>query len=84
VDKEIDQVDRTVPDALDREAGIIRSAILMVGSGESDRVVLTGLRLSEQLAQTADPMAEAAGVRIVRLWTTDEGGYDLAVERVPS
>jgi hypothetical protein len=53
----------------------------MVASGRSRRVVVAGLRLGEALLEPAYAMGAAAGVRIVPLWSADEGGVDIAVER---
>ena len=54
----------------------------MVAAGGAPRVVLAGLRFGEQLLAPARAMAGEAGVRIVPLWTADDAGADLAVERI--
>jgi len=66
---------------IDREMEIVRSAIEMVGSGASRRVVLGGLHFAQELIRPAQRMALGRGARIVPLWNTDESGGDLAVER---
>jgi hypothetical protein len=69
--------------ALDRELTMIRDAIAMVASGGAPRVTLAGLRFGEQLLSRAQRLAAAAGVRVVPLYSTDEAGADLMVERLP-
>lgn len=66
---------------LDRELRLVGDAIAMVARGGSPRVVLGGLRYSEQLLEPARRMASGTPVRIVALWTADEQGLDIAVER---
>jgi hypothetical protein len=68
--------------ALEREVGLVHDAIAMVASGRSRRVVVAGLRFGDQLIEPARTMANAAGVRLVPLWTTDEAGVDIAIERI--
>jgi hypothetical protein len=67
--------------AIERELQTVRSAIDLVATGGSRRVVLAGLRFAGQLIRPARRMALGTGTRIVPLWNTDEGGGDLAVER---
>jgi diphthamide synthase (EF-2-diphthine--ammonia ligase) len=67
---------------LEREAGLIQDAIAMVASGHSRRVVVGGIRFGDQLMESAQRMASEAGVRLVPLWTTDEAGVDIAIERI--
>jgi len=69
--------------ALEREYGLIRSAITMVSTGDSQGVVLSGLRYGEQLIEPARRMAAEAGVRVVPLWSADDAGADIRVERLP-
>jgi hypothetical protein len=66
---------------LDQELRLVGDAVAMVAMGGSPRVVLVGLRFSEQLIEPARRMVVGKHVRIVALWTTDEGGLDIAVER---
>jgi hypothetical protein len=73
--------DPAIP-ALDHELGLVRSAIAMVASGGSPRVSLGGLQFGEQLIETARALALQAGVRIVPIWSSDECGADLRVERI--
>ena len=68
--------------ALEREAGLVHDAIAMVASGRSRRVVVAGIHFGDQLIEPAREMATAAGVRLVPLWTTDEAGLDIAIERI--
>ncbi len=74
-------VDPAIP-TLDHELGLVRSAIAMVASGGAPRVSLGGLQFGEQLIETARALALEAGVRIVPIWTSDEGGADMRVERI--
>lgn len=67
---------------LEREAALVNDAILMVASGRSRRVVVAGIRFGDQLIESANAMAKEAGVRVVPLWTTDEAGADIAIERI--
>jgi hypothetical protein len=66
---------------LDHELDIVRGAIEMVASGGAPRILISSLRFGEQLIEPARRMANGTGVRIVPLWTTDEGGAGIAVER---
>jgi hypothetical protein len=74
-------LEETTAAAIERELQTVRSAIDMVASGASRRVVLAGLRFGESLLRPARRMALGTGTRIVPLWNTDESGGDLAVER---
>jgi len=74
-------VDPAIP-ALDHELGLVRSAIAMVASGGAPSVSLGGLQFGEQLIEPARALALEAGVRIVPIWTSDEGGADMRVERI--
>jgi hypothetical protein len=67
--------------AIERELQTVRSAIDLVASGASRRVVLAGLHFAQELIRPARRMALGTGTRIVSLWNTDESGGDLAVER---
>lgn len=67
---------------LEREARLVHDAIVMVASGRSRRVVVAGIRFGDQLIGPAQTMADEAGVRLVPLWTTDEAGADIAIERI--
>ena len=78
-----DQTAEIVPAALEREVELIRDAIAFVASGGSPRVTVGGLRLGDELLPSARRMALEAGVRIVPLWSADETGLDIAVERLP-
>lgn len=71
-----------VPEALDRELSMIRSAIDLVASGGAPRVVLAGLHFAEPLLQSARDLALGSGVRVVPLWTASERAADLAIEKI--
>jgi hypothetical protein len=73
-------IGHAVPEALEREVGLVRAAIGLVATGGSRRVVVAGLQLGDSLLATAERMAGDAGVRLVPLWTADESGLDIAVE----
>ena len=45
-------------------------------------MVLGGLLFGEAILEAARRMAAEAGVRVVPLWTADEVGADLAIERI--
>jgi hypothetical protein len=67
---------------LDHELDLIRGAVAMVASGGAPRVRLANLRFGEQLLEQARRMATAAGVSVVPVWTSDEGGVSLIVEPI--
>jgi hypothetical protein len=66
---------------IERELEMVRSAVALVATGGSRRVTLAGLRYGPQLLDVAEQMARDAGVRLVPLWSGDESGVDLVVER---
>jgi hypothetical protein len=70
-----------VPETIERELRLIREAIAFVSSGGAARVVVGGIRFGEALLPSAGPLALEAHVRLVPLWTSDEAGIDIAVER---
>jgi hypothetical protein len=82
MDNSADPMGEPVARALEREAGLVHDAIAMVASGRSRRVVVGGIRFGDQLIEPARVMAREAGVRLVPLWTTDEAGVDIAIERI--
>ena len=65
---------------LDQETRLVAEAILLVSSGGSRRVTVAGLHFPEQVLAASRPLAVAGRVRLVALWTDDEGGADVAVE----
>jgi hypothetical protein len=67
---------------VERELALVQDAIDLVASGRSRRVVVAGLRLGDAILEQARAVARDAGVLVVPLWTTDESGTDIAVERV--
>jgi hypothetical protein len=74
--------DETALRTLDHELDIVRGAIDMVASGGAPRILISSLRFGEQLIEPARRMAIGRRVQIVPLWTTDEGGAGIAVERM--
>ena len=83
MDNDTDRTASIVPETLEREMRLVREAIAFVSSGYTARVVVGGIRFGEALLPQAGRLALEAGVRIVPLWTSDEAGIDLAVERDP-
>jgi len=67
---------------LDYEFDLVRGAIAMVASGGAPSVVLAGLRFGEELIEPARRMGLALGVQIVPVWTSDEAGASLSIERM--
>ena len=65
---------------LDGELRLVREAILMVASKGASWVVVAGLNLGPHILDSTRPLAEAAGVRIIPLWTADEERLDIRVE----
>ena len=62
--------------------GMVRSAIDMVAEDRSPRVTVGGLRFGEELIEAAAGYAAQAGVRLVPIYTSDERGADIVVERI--
>jgi hypothetical protein len=81
MDRQTD-VREEVQGIIERELGIVRSAIELVASGGAPRVALGSLRFAEQLIRPARRMALGRGVRIVPQWNIDESGAGLVVERL--
>ena len=66
---------------IEREMQMVGSAIGMVAGRHARRVTVAGLHFGQPLLAVADRMARDAGVRVVALWSSDDGGADIAVER---
>ena len=66
---------------LDHEFDLVRGAIAMVASGGAPSVVLASLRFGEELLEAARRLGRASGVRIVPLWSGDDAGASLSIER---
>jgi len=81
MEQTIDRSNERVPRTLDQEFELVRDAIAMVASGAAPRVTVASLHFGEELLEAARRLAAASGVRIVPLWTADEAGVDIAVER---
>ncbi len=81
MDQLADHVADEVARTLEREMRLIRGAIALVASGGAPRVIVAGLRLGEQLLDSSSRIAREAGVRLVPLWSADEAGVDLSIER---
>ena len=72
--------DARVRVGLDHEHRLLSEAILLVSSGGSPRVTVAGLNYPEAVLEASRAFATARHVRLVPLWTDDEGGADVAVE----
>jgi hypothetical protein len=72
----------TVRARLDHEHRLVSEAIFLVSSGASPRVTVAGLRYGEQILEAVRPLAAARRVRLIPIWTTDESGADVQVERM--
>jgi hypothetical protein len=81
MERPTDRTADVVPATLEHEMRLINEAIALVASGTTPRTVVAGLQLGDQLLASARRMADTAGVRLVPLWTADEHGLDIAVER---
>ena len=68
--------------SLQHELELVQGAIAMVASGGSPRVSIGGLAFGEELLEPARQMAREAGVKVVPLWSADEQGAGLTVERI--
>lgn len=77
-----DHTAEVVEATLEQEMRLIREAIAMVASGGAPRVVLAGIRFGPSLLDSARRLALESGVRVTPLWTADETGADIAVERI--
>jgi hypothetical protein len=77
-----DRSAEVVPATLEREMELVRSAITMVAAGRTRRITLAGVRFADELLEPARAIALRAGVRIVPIWTADDAGLDIAVERI--
>ena len=72
--------DDPVRQQLDGELRLVREASFLVASGGATRVLVAGLRLGHAVLGPAERLADASGVRVVPLWTTDEEHLDIRVE----
>ncbi len=66
--------------AIERELGLVRSAVLMVGERSSRRVTVANLSFGEQLLAEAEVMARAGGVRVRPVWSVLGSSCDIIVE----
>ena len=67
---------------LEYEFDLVRGAIAMVASGGAPSVLLASLRFGEELLEAARRLGAVSGVRIVPLWSGDEAGASLSIERM--
>jgi hypothetical protein len=82
MDDRSDRTTQEVPATLEREMGLVRDAIALVASGGSSRVVVANLHFGESLLEPARVIASRSGVRVVPLWSADDAGADIAIERI--
>lgn len=76
-----DRTTEVVPTTLEHEMRLVREAISMVASGGAPRVSVAGLRFGDVLLEPARRLAREAGVDLVPLWSADDAGVDIMVER---
>jgi hypothetical protein len=76
-----DRFSAVVPRTIDHELDIVRAAIAMVAVGASGRVVVASLRFGDEILPRAQALAGLRGLRVVPLWTMDDGHHSIAIER---
>jgi hypothetical protein len=76
-----DQVEASVSATLGAELELVQEAIRMVAAGHSTRVALAGLTFGEKMLPIANTLAAHQGVQVAPLWSADEDGADLIIER---
>ena len=69
----------TVRRRLDVEISEVRAAILLVSSGTSSHIRLTGLAFGEELLSRMRADAAGAGVELVPEYRPDDAGCDITV-----
>ena len=79
-DASADRFDETVPQTIDHELELIRTAIAMVRSGASPRVVVASLSFGDQLLPRARALAAMSGLRATPLWSLDKSHHSIAIE----
>ncbi len=79
-ERSADHFDETVPDTIDHELDLIRTAIAMVRSGASPRVVVASLRFGDQLLPRARALAAMSGLQATPLWSLDKSQRSIAIE----
>jgi hypothetical protein len=82
MDLDEDEPTAAVARTLESEMDLIRHAIAMVAGGGASRVTVANLRLAETLLAPAILLAAETGVRLVPLWTADDAGLDITIERI--
>jgi len=75
-----DRFDETVPQTIDHELELIRTAIAMVRSGASPRVVVASLSFGDQLLPRARALAAMSGLQATPLWSLDKSQRSIAIE----
>lgn len=68
--------------SVEREMELVRSAIAMVASNGSRRVIVAGIRFGDVLLAPGQRLALESGVRLRRLPHDGDDGIDLAVESI--
>jgi hypothetical protein len=82
MDRSIEGAGNPAIRTFEHELKLVRSAIALVASGGAPSVSLGGLYFGEDLIEPARRMALESGVRIVPLWSADDAGAGLSVERM--
>lgn len=67
--------------AIDREVGLVDSAIDLVAGGGAVTATVAGLRLAEAVIEIVRPHAAERGVQVEILWTSVEASADIRVSR---
>ena len=73
-----------VQSAIDREVGLVTSAVDLVASGGATSAMVGGLRLADAVLEIVTPHARAVGVSLEPLWSADEALTDIRVRLVPA
>ena len=79
-DSSTDRFDETVSQTIDHELDMIRSAIAMVQSGATTRIVVANLHFGDQLLPRARALAATHGLRAMPLWSLDKHNRSIAIE----
>jgi hypothetical protein len=78
----IKPADDAVTSLLDGELRLVYEAILMVEAKGSSRVLVSGLRLGEEVLDPARRLALEHGVRLLPVWTLDGHCRAIRVEAI--
>jgi hypothetical protein len=70
-----------VPEAIDRETSLVRSAIEMVATGVAPSTTVAGLKVLEAVLEIVGPDAARRGVALQPLWGPEDRVSDVRVTR---